>query len=168
MPIFSRYPVLNLGAEYLAMGLLMRRNIMAYKAPPNNEGYDIICIHPDPRKSGKQIRVQVKSRIASDSDKGVLVKPKTVDAFDYLMVVYLNVGYFLRMAKTHPLKEGEKPPEIMVIPAEVARSYFLPNSKWGKVRFTGLETYKYAGSAGIELIAKELEIPYPSKARGGP
>jgi hypothetical protein len=22
-------------------------NILAYKAPPNNEGYDLICIHPD-------------------------------------------------------------------------------------------------------------------------
>jgi hypothetical protein len=32
--------------------------------------------------------VQVKSRIATDSDKGALVKPKTVAAFDYLMVVY--------------------------------------------------------------------------------
>jgi len=106
MPKFSRYPVLNLGAEYLAIGLLMRRNILAYKAPPNNQGYDIICIHPDPRKSVKPVRVQVKSRIATDSDKSVILKRETVDAFDYLMVVYLNVGYFLRMAKTHTVREG--------------------------------------------------------------
>ncbi len=101
MPEFSRYPVINLAAEYLAMGYLMRRNIMTYKAPPNNEGYDIICMHPDPRKATKQIRVQVKSRIATDSDKGILVRPKSVDAFNYLIVVYLNIGYFLRMAKRH-------------------------------------------------------------------
>jgi len=31
------------------MGYLMRRNILAYKAPPGNEGYDLVCIHPDPR-----------------------------------------------------------------------------------------------------------------------
>ena len=31
------------------MGHLMRRNVLAYKAPQNNEGYDLICIHPDPR-----------------------------------------------------------------------------------------------------------------------
>jgi len=167
MPEFSRYPILNLGAEYLAMGLLMRRNIMAYKAPPNNEGYDIICIHPDPRKSVKQIRVQVKSRIATDSDKGVLVKPKTVDAFDYLMVVYLNVGYFLRMAKTHTLREGDRDPQVLVIPASIARTYFAPNTKWGKMRFTGLDTSPYRGSSGIELIAKDLGIPYPVKAKGG-
>jgi hypothetical protein len=49
MPEFTRYPVLDLCAGYLAIGLLMRRNIMAYKAPPNNKGCDSICIHPDPR-----------------------------------------------------------------------------------------------------------------------
>ncbi len=55
-------PVVALSAEYLTIGHLMRRNILAYKAPPNNEGYDLICIHPDPSKAKKQIRVQVKSR----------------------------------------------------------------------------------------------------------
>jgi len=43
-----RLPVVSHGAEFLVIGYLMRRNILAYKAPPNNEGYDIICIHPDP------------------------------------------------------------------------------------------------------------------------
>jgi hypothetical protein len=52
------------------MGHLMRRNILTYKAPPNNEGYDLICIHPDPRVSAKQVRVQVKSRLATDCDRG--------------------------------------------------------------------------------------------------
>jgi hypothetical protein len=45
-----RLPVVSHGAEFLAIGYLMRRNILAYKAPPNNEGHDLICIHPDPRK----------------------------------------------------------------------------------------------------------------------
>ena len=44
-----RLPVVSASSEYLVMGYLMRRNILAYKAPPNNEGYDLICIHPDPR-----------------------------------------------------------------------------------------------------------------------
>jgi len=39
-----RLPVVSAGAEYLVMGLLMRRNILTYKAPPNNEGYDLIYI----------------------------------------------------------------------------------------------------------------------------
>ncbi len=167
MPESSRYPVVNLAAEYLAMGQLMRRNIMAYKAPPNNEGYDIICIHPNPRVSARQIRVQVKSRIASDSDKGILLKPKTLDTFDFLIVVYLNIGYFLRMAKTHSLREGDKEPVLLVIPREVARNHVVPNSTWGKVRFKGLDWAKYAGAAGIELIADELGIPYPTKVKEG-
>ena len=55
---FMRFPVVSLSAEYLVMGHLMRRNILTYKAPPNNEGYDLICIHPDPKKKSKAIRVQ--------------------------------------------------------------------------------------------------------------
>ena len=46
---FLRLPVVSAGAEYLVMGYLMRRNVLAYKAPMNNEGYDLICSHPDPR-----------------------------------------------------------------------------------------------------------------------
>src|SRR5438874_8447435 len=83
---FTRFPVVSLGAEYLVMGHLMRRSILAYKAPPNNEGYDIICIHPDPRRSGRQIRVQIKSRLATDCDRGFPVKAASIDAFDYLVV----------------------------------------------------------------------------------
>ena len=33
----GRLPVVSAGAEYLVMGFLMRRNILTYKAPPNNE-----------------------------------------------------------------------------------------------------------------------------------
>jgi len=69
-----RLPVVSAGAEYLVMGNLMRRNILAYKAPPNNEGYDLICIHPNPRYKPKrsqlaQVRIQVKSRYATDCDR---------------------------------------------------------------------------------------------------
>lgn len=57
----------------------MRRNVMAYKAPPRNEGYDIVCIHPNARHRilpGQQERVlvQVKSRYQSDSDLGVILR----------------------------------------------------------------------------------------------
>ena len=45
------------------MGHLLRRNVLTYKAPPGNEGYDLICIHPDPRRQNDRVvRVQVKSR----------------------------------------------------------------------------------------------------------
>ena len=66
-----RLPVVSAGAEHLVMGHLMRRNVLAYKAPANNEGYDLVCIHPDPRhipKPGEvaQVRIQVKSRYATE------------------------------------------------------------------------------------------------------
>ena len=61
------FPVVSLAAEYLTVGYLMRRNILAYKAPPGQEGYDLICIHPDPKEKSKTVRVQVKSRYQTDS-----------------------------------------------------------------------------------------------------
>ena len=94
-----RLPVVSESAEYLVMGHLMRRNVLAYKAPPGNEGYDLICIHPDPRHqpaAGEQaqVRVQVKSRYATDCDRGFPVKEASLNAFDFLVIVFLNIGQF--------------------------------------------------------------------------
>ena len=139
MAVYTRYPVINLGAEYLAIGHLMRRNILAYKAPPNNEGYDIICIHPDPRKISGQVRVQVKSRLATDSDRGVLLRGATADAFDYLIVVYLNIGYFFQKAKKYPLRDGDLEPELFVLPRDFVLKHRLKTSKWGKVWLKGVD-----------------------------
>jgi hypothetical protein len=96
---FLRFPVVSLSAEYLVMGRLLRRNILTCKAPPGNEGYDAICIHPNPRISSRQTRIQVKSRMATDCDRGFPVKAKTINAFDFLVVAFLNVGYFFGKAK---------------------------------------------------------------------
>src|SRR5438067_13942299 len=90
---FTRFPVVSLGAEHLVMGYLMRRNILAYKAPPNNEGYDLICIHPDPRhvpSNGEiaQVRIQVKSRYATDCERGFPLNEVSLRAFDLLTVVF--------------------------------------------------------------------------------
>ena len=83
----------------MVMGYLMRRNILTYKAPPNNEGYDLICIHPDPRhvptrNQRTQVRVQVKSRYQTDSGLGFPIAEKSLDAFDFLIVAFLNIGKF--------------------------------------------------------------------------
>lgn len=162
---FTRFPVINLGAEHLVMGHLMRRNILAYKAPPNNEGYDLICIHPDPRKSGRQIRVQVKSRLATDCDRGFPVKSKSLDAFDYLVVVFLNVGYFFDKVKRHPCRAGAKEPEFYTLPAAFIRKHHDARFSWEKVRTRGLDLEPYLNEAGFEQIAEALGIPYPSKAQ---
>src|SRR5258705_3327487 len=116
---FLRLPVVSAGAEFLVMGLLMRRNIMAYKAPPNNEGYDLICIHPDPRENSKIIKVQVKSRYQTDSNKSFPVKDKTFGTFDYLIAVFLNAGYFYKKNG----KEEFVSPEFYTVPKDIIVKY---------------------------------------------
>lgn len=162
-PAFTRYPVVSHGAEYLVMGHLMRRNILAYKAPPNNEGYDIICIHPEPRITAKQILVQVKSRFATDCDRGFPVKATSFDAFDYLVVAFLNVGYFMQMRKRHGVLEGLREPEFYTLPVSFIREHHDTSSSWHKVRTRGLDIAAYKNGVGFEQIAKDLGIPYPDK-----
>src|SRR5262245_5345230 len=116
---FTRFPVISLGAEYLVMGHLMRRNILAYKAPPNNEGYDLLCIHPVPNLCSRPLRVQVKSRLATDCDRGFPVRAATLGAFDFLIAAFLNVGYFFRKAKAgEDPRKGAREPEFYTFPAE--------------------------------------------------
>jgi hypothetical protein len=167
-PRFVRFPVVSLSAEFLAMGHLMRRNILAYKAPPGNEGYDVICVHPDPRHVGPQVRVQVKSRLATDCDRGFPVREGTLDAFDFLIVVFLNVGYFMHKAKGRESRDGARPPELYTLPAAFVRQHHEADSSWQKVRTRGLDLSPYRDEAGFELIAAALGVPYPSKHHPGP
>lgn len=160
---FTRYPVVSLGAEYLVMGYLMRRNILAYKAPPNNEGYDIICIHPEPRRVTRQVRIQVKSRLATDHDGGFPVKEKAFAAFDYVVVAYLNVGFFFSKQKRHGTVAGAKEPDFYTLPVDFISKHHDSSSSWQKVRLRGVDISAYRNELGFEQIARDLEIPYPEK-----
>lgn len=156
--------VISLGAEYLVIGNLMRRNILAYKAPPNNEGYDLICIHPDPRSSGKQVRVQVKSRYQTDNDRAFPVKAKTFGAFDYLVVAFLNIGYYY---KHKPVRSGFCEPEFYTLPAQFIRANHQSSaSGWERVLTRGVDMDAYKNERGFESIASELGIPYPGVEAG--
>jgi hypothetical protein len=165
-----RLPVVSTGAEYLVMGHLMRRNILAYKAPPNNEGYDLVCIHPDPRhvpRPGElaQVRVQVKSRYATDCDRGFPVKEASLDAFDFLIVAFLNIGKFFGR---NDGSTGEREPEFYTLPRDFIRDHHEATSTWQKVRLRHLaaEIEPYNNGAGFDLIAEKLGIPRPRKVRG--
>jgi len=154
-----RFPVVSLSAEYLTIGCLMRRNILAYKAPPNNEGYDLICIHPEPKKVTKQVRVQVKSRYQTDCDRAFGVKAKSFDSFDYLIVVFLNIGNFYRRPK---MGNGRCEPEFYTLPNEFIRAnHHIVKSGFDKVLTKGLDLAKYKNDPGFELIAASLGIEYP-------
>jgi hypothetical protein len=156
-----RLPVVSLSAEYLAIGHLMRRNILAYKAPQNNEGYDLICIHPDPKHSTNAVRIQVKSRYQTDCDRTFPVKEKTFGAFDYLIVVFLNIGYFYNKSG----KEGGiQPPEFFTLPREfIQEHHYRPESGFQKVRTRGVDLSPFKDELGFEQIAHDLNIPYPSR-----
>src|SRR5437763_983429 len=139
-PEWLRLPVVAAGSEFLVMGYLMRRNILTYKAPPGNEGYDLICIHPDPRYKPAadevaQVRVQVKSRYATDCDRGFPVKEASFDAFDFLIVVFQNIGNFARKGTG---VEGEREPEFFTLPNSFVRQHHSKTSSWQKVRLRGL------------------------------
>ncbi len=156
-------PVVTLGAEYLVMGYLMRRNILAYKAPPNQEGYDVICIHPDPKRATKQIRVQIKSRYQTDSDRAFLVKEGSFRKFDYLVGVFQNIGYFFRK-RGKP--GGATAPEFYTLPQRFVQAHHVSvRSKFNKLRTKKLNLEDYKNEKGFEMIARDLGIKYPRRAR---
>jgi hypothetical protein len=162
--MYLRFPVVSLAAEYLIMGYLMRRNILAYKAPPNNEGYDLVCIHPDPRRVTKQIRVQVKSRYQTDSDRGFPIKDKSFDGVDYVVVAFLNIGYFY--SDGTPAREGLQVPEFFTLPIQfVRRHHRKVASGFDRVRTRNLNLQPYLNDQGFDLIAKDLRIPYPDRPK---
>ena len=168
---FSRFglPVVSLGAEFLVMGHLMRRNILTYKAPPNNEGYDLISLHPNPNNNSKLIRIQVKSRYSTDGGRGVPIKEKSFKSFDYLIIVLLNIGFYLgKHKKGQHAIIGKQEPEFYTIPVNILKKYhsIAKNNDWEKIMLKNIpdsELEKYKNEKGFELIAKRLKVDYPTK-----
>lgn len=138
----------------------MRRNILTYKAPPNNGGYDLICIHPDPHKVTRQIRIQVKSRYATNADRGFPVKERTFTAFDFLVAAFLNIGNF---GTKGDCRAGLREPDFYTLPVDFIRQNHNKASSWEKVRLGKLNIEPYRNEKGFELIATALRIDYPAR-----
>ena len=159
---FLRFPVISHGAEFLVQGFLMRRNILTYKAPPSNEGYDLICIHPDPRIKSEQVRIQVKSRYQTDCNKTAPIKEKALNAFDFLIVVFQNIGYFYRRSSISSPERNQ--PEFWTLPVDFVRKQFDSRYSWQRINLKDVNE-KYKNENGFELIAKRLKIDYPSRGQ---
>jgi len=154
--------VVSEGAEFLVQGHLMRRNILTYKAPPNNRGYDLICVHPDPAKLDRAIKIQVKSRYQTDCDRSLDVNEKTLDAFDFLVAVFLNIGNYFQK-RTGPAIEGRNPVQFYTFPVAFVKEHCDRRSSRQKLRTRNLDIERYEGDHGFEQVANILGVDYPDK-----
>jgi hypothetical protein len=109
----------------------------------------------------------VKSRLASDGADGFPIKAQALDAFDFLIVAFLNVGFFGRRALTQGARAGARAPEFYTLPPEFVREHHNATSSWEKVRTRGLNLESYKDERGFEQIAIALGIPYPEKVFPG-
>ncbi|HCR70959.1 MAG TPA: hypothetical protein DIW23_05915 [Anaerolineae bacterium] len=151
------------------MGYLMRRNIMTYKAPPNNAGYDLICIHPDPRhkssnKEKERVLIQVKSRYQTDSNMSFPIKESSLNAFDFLVVTFLNIGNFY--GKNVGL-DGMAEPVFYTLPNEFIKLHHNKSTSWQKVSLKKVknEIEIYKNENGFEQIVQALGISKPIKIK---
>jgi len=146
------------GAEFLVLGLMLVEGIQASKAYVNFPGYDIIATDPD---AGTSVRVQVKSRWATDYDGAFLIR--NFDA-DFVAFVELNRGY--RYGRKQSASDGRKPPRVFVFPVDVVREAQSKASKWGKVflrSISDVESYL----DGWDQVRQKLAGTAPAP-RGGP
>ena len=79
-------------------------------------------------------------------------------AFDYLIAVFLNVGYFYG-------ETGERrDPEYFTLPRRFVQKHLsYPDSPFSKLRTQGLDLTAFKGELGFEQIARDLHVPSPSR-----
>jgi hypothetical protein len=136
------------GAEFLVLGALLTEGVVAYKSYTNTPGYDLIATNPARNTS---CRIQIKSRWATDYDRGFLIK--NLDS-EFVVFVALNRGYRYRMAGSKN-GSGRKPPEFYVFPTAMLKE--VPRSEgWGKLFLRNIKDVEsYANR--WDLIATYLE-----------
>lgn len=111
------------GAEFLVLGNLLMRDIHSTKAYTRFPGWDILAVDP---VSGKQARIQVKSRWASDSSNFLV---KNFDC-DFVVLVHLNRGFNFR--KRNHQENGVRPPQFWVIPTAYLKELIEVKNKSGQ------------------------------------
>ena len=125
------------GAEFLTLGYLMINKIWAYKTYTNMAGYDLIAVNPE---SGRNCKIQVKSRWATDSNKSFPIKNLECD---FVVYINLNRGFWFNENKRND-ESGIMEPDIFVLPIDIVKEK-RDNSTWKKVstkKIDDLEQYR--------------------------
>jgi hypothetical protein len=138
------------GAEFLVCGHLMIEGIVAYKAYSGTAGYDVLAIDP---ASGRSVRIQVKSRWASDARHQFPIKNTDCD-----FVVYVRLNRGSKRKSAAPEKSD---PEYFVLPVASVLSVRRADD-WGVAqvgRIAELENYRSAWN----LIREHLSPDEPDK-----
>lgn len=139
------------GAEFLVLGHLLIEGISCYKAYVNFPGYDLVAVNPDKSKTAK---IQVKSRWATDYDRGFIIK--NFDC-DFVVHVALNRGYRFSK-KTTREGDGVRNPDFYVFPVNLVKEAQSENSKWGKVKIPNIpehDTYLNKWQLIADFLNKE-------------
>ena len=135
------------GAEFLVLARLLIEGVETYKSYVNHPGYDLLAIDPE---RGRQCRISVKSRFATDFDGGFPVG--NLD-FDVLVAVALNRGYRYRKQGA---ENGLQAPDLYVLPVTVVRELRREERGWHKVflrHIDDLDTYR----ENFEVIRRYLQ-----------
>ena len=136
------------GAEFLVLGNLLIEGISCFKAYVNFPGYDLVAVNPD---NSKTVRIQVKSRWATNYDKSFPIKNF---GCEFVVHVALNRGFRFGKFPTGG-DSGVRDPVFYVFPVEVVRAAQNENDKWGKVTISNIPQYeKYINN--WKLIADSL------------
>jgi len=92
------------------------------------------------------------------------VKEASFDAFDFLIVAFLNIG---RLNGRHDGSTGCSDAEFYILSNDFIREHHEATSTWQKVRLRKLQSdiEIFKNDAGFELIAHKLGIPRPTKIR---
>lgn len=113
-------------------------------------GYDLIATDP---QQGNLAKIQVKSRWASDSDRGFLIK--NFDA-DFVVLALLNRGYSYSKKKMKT-GTGKGIPEFFILPMDLVKNARSKNSSLGKVlskNIQNLESYRDAWDIIKKFLTK--------------
>jgi len=121
------------GAEFLVLAHLLIEGIQAIKAYTRFPGYDLIAADPD---HGTSCRIQVKSRWATDYDRGF---PISNFNCDFVVLAALNRGYrYTKKAKASTDDTGKRQPELYVLPVDLL-TVVTHSGGWSKVYLRNIE-----------------------------